>query len=157
MTIAMQVLEQSVVVFSQNYLPLRQVNIKQVIAGGWKIHAAKLILDVPKPIRLKIAATGRKRKDSPINRREMLRPDDNSWQHGDSNQHLTLEQIILRSPGSDHRSNNVVIAFKRCNSRNRNRTKKQAGMQLRTKPKPPVPQAIFVHEKFWINLQANLE
>ena len=74
MTSAIQVLEQSVVVFSQNYLPLCRVNIKRAIVllvsnkaeplefsteGGWLINSPRLVLSVPKHIRLKIAATER--------------------------------------------------------------------------------------------------
>ena len=74
MTSAIQVLEQSVVVFSQNYLPLRRVNIKRAIVllvsnkaeplefsteDDWLIHSSRFVLSVPKHIRLKIAATER--------------------------------------------------------------------------------------------------
>ncbi|MBD2356366.1 HNH endonuclease [Tolypothrix sp. FACHB-123] len=129
MTIAMQVLEQYVVVFPENYLPLFPVK------GG-------LIFDALRHIGLKMAVGGRKGKVSP-NRREMLRPDNNSCQYGDSNQNLTLEHVSLRSPGASYIGNNY---------RNRNRQKTEAGMRLHTQLKP-----IFVHKQFWINLQANLE
>ncbi|BAY27004.1 HNH endonuclease [Calothrix sp. NIES-2100] len=135
--IAMQVLEQSV--------PLWQVNIKQpkalnlVIAGG-------LILDVLKHIGLKIAAGEHKGKISSLNQIQMLRPDHDSCQDGDSSKYLTLFAWIWRSPDSH-----------RFNSHNRNRTTNEAGMQLRTKHKPPVQQAIFVDKQFFFNLQANLE
>ncbi|MBD6620248.1 hypothetical protein FNW02_31795 [Komarekiella sp. 'clone 1'] len=64
--IATQVLEQSVMVVYQNYLPLCQVNIKQAIAllvtnviqGGW-LHSRSLIIEVPKHIRLAIASIER--------------------------------------------------------------------------------------------------
>jgi hypothetical protein len=39
-------------------------------------------------------------KISPVNRREILRPDHDSCQDSDSKQHLTLEYVILRSPAS---------------------------------------------------------
>jgi hypothetical protein len=147
--IAMQVLEQSVVVFSQNYLPLCRVNIKQAEPLNLAV-ASGLILDVLKHIGLKITAGERKGKVSPINGPDMLRSDHDSCQDGDSNQHLTLFACNFAIACFD-RWNNVV------NSRNRNRTTKKAGMQLRSKLKPPVPQTIFVHKQFWINLQANLE
>jgi hypothetical protein len=63
-TSAMQVLEQSVVVFSQNYLPLCRVNIKRAIVllvtdkaepldfskeSGWQIHLPSLDRRASKP------------------------------------------------------------------------------------------------------------
>ncbi|MDZ8052553.1 MAG: HNH endonuclease [Aulosira sp. ZfuCHP01] len=172
MTIAMQVLEQSVVVFSQNYLPLCRVNIKRAIVllvtnkaeplglsteVGWKIHSPSLILDVPKHIRLKIASGERTWKVPPVNRREVLRRDHHSCQYCGSKKSLTLDHVIPRSQGGPHAWNNVVIACERCNSYKGNRTPFEAGMQLRTKPKAPVHPAISFAEQFWINVQANLE
>ncbi|BAY11758.1 HNH endonuclease [Calothrix sp. NIES-2098] len=172
MTIAMQVLEQSVVVFSQNYLPLCRVNIKRAIVllvtnkaeplslstdAGWKIHSPSLILDVPKHIRLKIASGERTWKVPPVNRREVLRRDHHSCQYCGSKKSLTLDHVIPRSQGGPHTWNNVVIACERCNSYKGNRTPSEAGMQLRTKPKAPVHPAISFAEQFWNNVQANLE
>ncbi|MFN6584455.1 MAG: HNH endonuclease [Aulosira sp. ZfuVER01] len=168
----MQVLEQSVVVFSQNYLPLCRVNIKRAIVllvtnkaeplglsteVGWKIHSPSLILDVPKHIRLKIASGERTWKVPPVNRREVLRRDHHSCQYCGSKKSLTLDHVIPRSQGGPHAWNNVVIACERCNSYKGNRTPFEAGMQLRTKPKAPVHPAISFAEQFWINVQANLE
>jgi 5-methylcytosine-specific restriction endonuclease McrA len=171
-TSAMQVLEQSVVVFSQNYLPLCRVNIKRAIVllvtnkaepldfsteGGWKIHSPSLILHVPKHIRLKIASGERTWKVPPVNRREVLRRDHHSCQYCGSKKSLTLDHVIPRSQGGPHTWNNVVIACERCNSYKGNRTPLEAGMHLRTKPKAPVHPAVSFAEQFWINMQANLE
>ncbi|OUL22744.1 HNH endonuclease [Nostoc sp. RF31YmG] len=172
MTIAMQVLEQSVVVFSQNYLPLCRVNIKRAIVllvtnkaeplslsteAGWKIHSPSLILEVPKHIRLKIASGERTWKVPPVNRREVLRRDHHSCQYCGSKKSLTLDHVIPRSQGGPHTWNNVVIACEKCNSYKGNRTPSEAGMHLRTKPKAPAHPAITFAEQFWINMQANLE
>jgi 5-methylcytosine-specific restriction endonuclease McrA len=102
-TIATQVLDQSVVVFSQNYLPLCRVNIKRAIVllitnkaeplditnSGWQIHSPSLVIDVPKQIRLKIASRERIWKVPPVNRREVLRRDHHSCQYCGSSKHLT--------------------------------------------------------------------
>lgn len=172
MTSAMQVLEQSVVVFSQNYLPLCRVNIKRAITllvtnkaeplgfsttGGWRIHSPNLILDVPKHIRLKIAAGERIWKVPPVNRREVLRRDHHSCQYCGSHKRLTLDHVLPRSRGGLHTWNNVVTACERCNSHKGNRTPSEAGMQLHTQPKAPVHPAIAFAEQFWTNVQANLE
>ncbi|MBD2663575.1 HNH endonuclease [Richelia sinica] len=172
MTSAMQVLEQSVVVFSQNYLPLCRVNIKRAIVllvtnkaepldltaeSGWLIHSPSLVLSVPKHIRLKIAAAERMWKVPPVNRREVLRRDHHVCQYCGSNKRLTLDHVIPRSRGGTHTWDNVVIACERCNSRKGDRTPTEAGMQLRKVPKAPAHPAVYFAEQFWSDVQAKLE
>ena len=172
MTSAMQVLEQSVVVFSQNYLPLCRVNIKRAIVllvtnkaeavnltteSGWQVHSPSVVLNVPKHIRLKIASAERMWKVPPVNRREVLRRDHHSCQYCGSSKRLTLDHVLPRSKGGPHTWDNVVTACERCNSRKGDRTPTEAGMQLRTKPKAPLHPAVSFAEQFWIDVQANLE
>ena len=172
MTIAMQILEQSVVVFSQNYLPLSRVNIKRAIVllvtnraepldltteSGWQVHSPSLVLYVPRHIRLKITSIERMWKVPPVNRREVLRRDRHSCQYCGSNKHLTLDHVIPRSRGGQHSWDNVVAACERCNSRKSDRTPQEALMQLRNHPKAPLHPTISFAEKFWIDVQANLE
>ncbi|BDI15303.1 hypothetical protein ANSO36C_11050 [Nostoc cf. commune SO-36] len=169
---AMQVLEQSVVVFSQNYLPLCQVNIKRAIVllvtdkaqplgftteAGWQVHSSNLVIDVPKHIRLTITSNERMWKVPPVNRREVLRRDHHTCQYCGSGKHLTLDHVMPRSRGGSHTWDNVVAACERCNSRKGNRTLFEAGMQLRTKPKAPIHPAISFAEQFWIDMQGSLE
>ncbi len=171
-TIGAQVLEQSVVVFSQNYLPLCRVNIKRAIvllvtnkaeplditsSSGWQIHSPSLVMYVPKHIRLKITSRERMWKVPPVNRREVLRRDRHSCQYCGNSKHLTLDHVIPRSRGGQHTWNNVVAACKQCNSKKGDRTPQEAGMQLRTKPKAPVHPTIAFAEKFWMDVQTNLE
>ncbi len=167
-----QVLEQSVVVFSQNYLPLCRVNIKRAIVllvadkaepldfiaeSGWQVRSPSLILYVPKHIRLKITSSERVWKIPPVNRREVLRRDHHSCQYCGSSKHLTLDHVIPRSKGGLHTWDNVVTACEKCNSRKGDRTLFETGMQLHTKPKAPVHPAISFAEQFWRFEQANLE
>ncbi|WP_026082371.1 HNH endonuclease [Mastigocladopsis repens] len=172
MTSAMQVLDQSVVVFSQNYLPLCRVNIKRAIVllvtnkaepldfsteSGWEVHSPSLVLYVPKLIRLKIASIERMWKVPPVNRREVLRRDHHSCQYCGSSKHLTLDHVLPRCRGGQHTWDNVVAACERCNSRKGDRTPQEVGMPLRTKPKAPLHPTISFAEQFWIDVQANLE
>ena len=172
MTSTIPVLEKSVVVFSQNYLPLCRVNVKRAIVllvsekaepleltteDGWLVHSAKLVLTVPKHIRLKFAAKERTWKIPPVNRREVLRRDHHSCQYCGSNKHLTLDHVIPRSQGGPHTWDNVVIACERCNSRKGNKSLAEVGMQLRKIPKAPVHPTVTFAEKFWNDMQANLE
>ncbi len=168
----MQVLEKSVVVFSQNYLPLCRVNIKRAVVllvtdkaeplditteSGWHISSPSLVVYVPKHIRLKIASREQTWKVPPVNRREILRRDRHSCQYCGTNKDLTLDRVIPRSRGDRHTWDNVVSACSKCNSRN-NRSPREAGMQLRTKPKAPVHPTISFAEQFWKGVvQANLE
>ncbi|WP_413176178.1 HNH endonuclease [Anabaena azotica] len=168
----MQVLEQSVVVFSQNYLPLCRVNIKRAIVllvsnkaepvdfsteGGWLVRSPSLVVSVPKHIRLKIAAAERMWKMPPVTRREVLRRDHHSCQYCGSTKRLTLDHLIPRSKGGLHTWDNVVTACERCNSRKGDKTLGEVGMQLQKKPKAPQHPAVSFAEQFWIDMQANLE
>jgi len=169
----MQVLEKSVVVFSQNYLPLCQINIKRAVVllvtnkaepleitteDRWYISSPSLVVHVPQHIRLKIASRERTWKVPPVNRREVLRRDHYSCQYCGTNKDLTLDHVIPRSRGGRHSWDNVVTACSKCNSRKSNRTPKESGMQLRTKPKAPLHPTISFAEQFWKDVvQANLE
>jgi len=168
-----QVLEKSVVVFSQNYLPLCRVNIKRAVVllvsqkaeplditteKGWHISSPSVIVYVPKHIRLKFSSRERMWKLPPVNRRGILRRDHNSCQYCGSNKNLTLDHVIPRSRGGRHTWENVVAACSECNSRKSNRTPLEAGMPLRTKPKSPVHPTVSFAEQFWKGVvQANLE
>ncbi|MBW4424689.1 MAG: HNH endonuclease [Nostoc desertorum CM1-VF14] len=173
----MQVLEQSVVMFSQNYWPLCRINIKRAIVlliqpldfaaeGGWRVHSPSLVIDVPKHIRLTITSNEHMWKVPPVNRREVLRRDRHSCQYCGSGKHLTLDHLIPRSRGGSDTWENVVTACERCNSCKGDvwrqaalplRTLFEAGMQLRIKPKAAIHPAISFAEQFWIDMQGSLE
>ncbi len=171
MTSATEVLRQSVVVFSKNYLPVSRVNIKRAIAllvmgkaepldfggKGYSVHSPSLVLFVPEQIRLTMADTERVWKVPPVNRREVLRRDKHACQYCGSTKQLTLDHVIPRSKGGKHSWDNVVIACEPCNSRKGDRTPHQAGMTLRTTPKAPMHPAVAFAEQFWREQQVNLE
>ncbi|MEM7554186.1 MAG: HNH endonuclease [Cyanobacteria bacterium P01_A01_bin.84] len=167
-----QILENSVVVFSQNYFPLCQVNIKRAIIllinnkaeplkltaeVGWKIYSPSLVLYVPKHIRLKISGRERTWKVPPVNRREVLRRDHYTCQYCGSRKHLTLDHVLPRSKGGLHVWDNIVTACEKCNSRKGDKTLKEIGMKLRTKPLAPIHPTILFAEQFWNNVQVDLE
>lgn len=169
---ATQVLEQSVVVFSKNYLPVSQVNVKRAIAllvagkaeplefareTKWLVHSPSLILCVPAHIRLTIISAERVWKVPPVNRREVLRRDHHACQYCGSRKHLTLDHVIPVSKGGQHTWDNVVTACSRCNQRKSDRTPLEAGMPLCSKPKAPVHPAVIFAEKFWREQQLHLE
>lgn len=163
MTYVSEVLRQSVVVFSQNYLPITRINIRRAIAlliagkaepaylstKGWEIHAPNLILFVPEHIRLKIARTERSWKVPRVNRREVLKRDRHACQYCGSKKHLTLDHVVPRSRGGKHTWENVVVACASCNSRKGSRTPAEAQMPLLSQPKPPLHPTVAFAEEFW--------
>lgn len=169
-TSATQVLTQSVVVFSKNYLPVSRVNIRRAVAllvtgkaeplhfsgKGYNLHSPSIVLFVPEHIRLTITDAERVWKLPPVNRREVLRRDKYACQYCGNTKKLTLDHVMPRSKGGKHSWDNVVIACEPCNSRKGDRTPIQAGMVLRTKPKAPIHPAVAFAEQFWREQQVNL-
>jgi 5-methylcytosine-specific restriction endonuclease McrA len=164
------VLQQSVVVFSKNYLPISRVNIRRAIALLvtekaepldlisnilWEVRSPSLVLAVPSHIRLKIGEIERIWKVPPVTRREILRRDHHSCQYCGSKKSLTIDHVIPRSKNGKHSWDNVVIACHTCNSRKGDRTPQQAGMTLRTQPKAPCHPAVAFAEQFWEQQQIN--
>ncbi|MGE5658328.1 MAG: HNH endonuclease [Actinomycetota bacterium] len=164
MTIATNVLRQSVVVFSKNYLPMSRINIKRAIAllvagkaepldfsssKGWLVRSPSIAIRVPEQIRLTFSSNERVWKVPPVNRREVLRRDSHSCQYCGSTKRLTLDHVIPKAQGGLHTWDNVVAACERCNSMKGDRTPLQAGMPLRSKPKAPIHPAVAFSEQFW--------
>jgi 5-methylcytosine-specific restriction endonuclease McrA len=161
------VLQNSVVVFSKNYLPLARIPIKRAIAlmvkgqaesldyicsTAWEVRSPTLILQVPEHIRLTASKPERLWKMPAVNRREILRRDNHACQYCGSAKNLTLDHVLPRSRGGTHTWDNIVIACAQCNGRKGNRTPQEAGMPLKTKPKAPMHPAVAFAEQFW-NMQ----
>ncbi|NES82661.1 MAG: HNH endonuclease [Moorea sp. SIO2B7] len=170
MTTTTEILRQSVVVFSKNYLPISRVNIRRAIillvtgkaepvdflAGvAGEVRSPTIILQVPAHIRLKINSSERVWKAPPVNRREVLRRDKHQCQYCGSKKKLTLDHVIPRSKGGKHTWDNVVIACEPCNSSKGDRNPQQAGMSLKTKPKAPCHPAVAFAEQFWREQQVH--
>ncbi len=158
------VLRQTVVVFSKNYLPMNRINIKRAITllvtsqaepllpapeTGWVVRSPNLNLLVPEQIRLLHGQVERLWKVPPVNRREVLRRDNHSCQYCGTSRHLTLDHVMPRSRGGQHTWDNVVTACERCNQFKGNRTPEEARMVLRHKPKAPMHPALAFAEQFW--------
>lgn len=158
------ILQNSVVVFSKNYLPLARINIKRAIVllvtgqaeslnfGStklWEVHSPSVVLQVPEHIRLTVGNPERHWKVPPVNRREVLKRDNHTCQYCGSTKHLTLDHVIPRSKGGQHSWDNVVTACERCNSIKSDRLPHEAGMVLKTKPKAPIHPAVAFAEQFW--------
>lgn len=157
-------LQNSVVVFSKNYLPLSRVNIKRAIVllvtdqaepldfgnlKTWQVRSPSLVIEVPEQIRLKSVNPERFWKVPPVNRREVLKRDHHACQYCGSTKKLTLDHVLPRSRGGLHTWDNVVTACETCNGRKSDRTPQEAGMVLRIKPKAPIHPTVAFAEQFW--------
>ncbi|HIK20740.1 MAG TPA: HNH endonuclease [Synechococcus sp. M44_DOE_062] len=164
MTAATHLLEQSIVVFSQNYLPISRVNIKRAIVllltgkaeplsmmhvPVWKVRSPSQVIEVPEHIRLTIKGKERAWRVPPVNRREVLRRDHHTCQYCGSTHNLTLDHVVPLSKGGSHSWDNVVTACERCNQRKGNRTPEEANMPLRSKPRAPLHPTVAFAEQFW--------
>lgn len=158
------VLEQSIIVFSQNYLPLSRVNIRRAIVllltgkaepmnlvkgCSWQIHSPSLVLEVPEYIRLTTRGTERLWKVPSVNRREVFKRDHHTCQYCGCSNQLTIDHVLPLSKGGRHTWDNVVAACETCNQRKGNRTPEQANMPLRSKPKAPMHPMVAFAEQFW--------
>lgn len=164
MTSVTDVLRQSVVVFSKNYLPITRINIRRAIVllvtgkaepldlateVGIQVRSTNFVLFVPPHIRLTCNGNERLWKVPPVNRREVLRRDHHTCQYCGSTKRLTLDHVIPRSKGGKHSWDNVVTACERCNSKKGDRTPQEANMPLRHQPKAPMHPTIAFAENFW--------
>ena len=158
------ILQNSVVVFSKNYLPLARINIKRAVVllvtgqaesvdfgttKRWEVRSPSVVLQVPEHIRLKFSNPERHWKVPPVNRREVLKRDSYTCQYCGSTKHLTLDHVIPRSKGGQHTWDNVVTACSKCNSIKGDRLPHEAGMVLKHKPKAPIHPAVAFAEQFW--------
>ncbi|GAB4304345.1 MAG: HNH endonuclease [Oscillatoriaceae cyanobacterium] len=166
MTTVTEILGRSVVVFSQNYLPIGRIDMKRAVVllvtgkaepleleeiGGVfsPVRSASQVLLVPEHIRLKITGTERIWKVPPVNRREVLRRDRHKCQYCGTTKNLTLDHVMPKSRGGTHTWDNVVAACSSCNCRKGDRTPLEAGMLLHSHPRAPIHPAVAFAEKFW--------
>ncbi len=157
---------QSVVLFSQNYLPMTRIDLKRAtilllsgraepfdlgISGTqtWQMRSPSLVVTVPEYIRLTFGRSERIWKVPPVNRREVFRRDGHSCQYCGSRKDLTLDHVIPRSQGGPHTWENVVTACAPCNGRKGARTPEMAKMPLKQKPKAPIHPVVAFAEQFW--------
>ena len=168
------VLQNSVVVFSKNYLPMARVNVRRAAvllvteraepmqlenSQAWELRSPSLVLQVPQQIRMRVGANGsnspeRTWKPPSVSRREILKRDRGTCLYCGSKRKLTIDHIIPQSRGGQHRWDNVVIACEPCNQFKGARTPEEAKMTLQSKPKAPSHPVIAFAESFWQQIEA---
>lgn len=153
----------SVVVFSQNYLPLNRINLKRAVTLLvmkkaepisflneiiCEFRSPNLVIQVPQHIRL-YSTTERPWKIPPVSRKEILRRDEHQCQYCGNRKQLTIDHIIPLSRGGKHIWNNVAIACACCNRRKGNKTPEEAKMILFKAPQAPKHPTVVFAQQFW--------
>ena len=168
-----EVFRHTVAVFSKNYLPINQVNIRRAIillvtgkaepldlgnvGKTISVHSPTMVIFVPQQIRLTVSHQERVWRVPAVNRREVLRRDKHSCQYCGSTKHLTLDHVIPVSKGGKNSWDNVVTACETCNNRKGDRTPQQTGMVLHTQPKAPLHPFVAFASQFWREHKVQLE
>ncbi|MEO0948714.1 MAG: HNH endonuclease [Cyanobacteria bacterium J06641_5] len=110
------VLQNSVVVFSCNYLPIAKVNLRRAIIllvtgraelfdlepQRWQVRSPSLVLEISGHIQLAVAHIERAWKLPPVNRYEVLYRDDYRCQYCGIKGFLSLDLVLPRSRGGPH-------------------------------------------------------
>lgn len=159
-----QILQNQVVVFSKNYLPLARIDLKRAVVllvtgqaeslefgstKQWEVRSPSIVLQIPEHIRLTNSNPERHWKVPPVTRREVFRRDNHTCQYCGSTKRLTIDHVIPRSKGGTHTWDNVVTACEKCNSSKSDRLLHEIGITLKSKPKAPIHPAVAFAEQFW--------
>ena len=159
-----RILQNPVVVFSKNYLPLTRITLKRAIVllvtgraeslefgslQQWEVRSPSFVLHVSEHIRLTQGDRERRWKVPPVSRREVFRRDQHICQYCGNTKRLTIDHVIPRSKGGTHTWDNVVTACESCNSAKGDRLLHETNLVLKTKLKAPIHPAIAFAEQFW--------
>lgn len=159
-----RIFQNSIVVFSKNYLPLARITLKRAVVllvtgraeplefgstQQWEVRSPSLVLQVSEHIRLTQGDRERHWKVPPVSRREVFRRDQHTCQYCGNTQRLTIDHVIPRSKGGSHTWDNVVTACASCNSAKGNRLLHETHLVLPNKLKAPMHPVIAFAEQFW--------
>lgn len=157
-----------VLVLNQNYEPLNVCRVRRAVVllfrgkaevlenGRGYIYSADSVFDVPSVIRL-ICFIKRPRRQRKLTKHEVFQRDQYICQYcGRESKDLTLDHVIPRRYGGEHRWENVVSACVPCNRRKAGRTPDEARMPLLSQPKIPGNDGFYVpHHYLTMNIGWN--
>ena len=136
-----------VLVLNQNYEPLNVCKVRRAVLllirekaevienGRGDIRSATDVFDVPSVIRL-VHFVRRPRRQRKLTKHEVFRRDRYRCQYcGQESKDLTLDHVIPKRRGGEHRWENVVSACIPCNRKKAGRTPDEARMPLLSQPK----------------------
>ena len=152
-----------VLVLNANFEPIHICNLRRainliladkaalVVNGRGEIHSASRSYPMPSVIRLNHMIS-RPRPVVRLTRREVFRRDSYICQYcGKKTIELTIDHVIPRHMGGQHRWNNVVAACGSCNHRKGGHTQKEAGMRLLKIPHEPPATAVYIFGRHLLN------
>jgi 5-methylcytosine-specific restriction endonuclease McrA len=155
-----------VLVLNQNFEPLNVCHVHRafvlvicgkaevVEANGHLLRTTTTTYHAPSVIRL-LYLIKRNHPVAKLTRKEIFMRDDYTCQYCGVRSHdLTLDHVIPRHRGGQHRWENLVSACKACNHRKGGRLPEEARMPLRSKPAQP-----RVSRYYWVyqHLQTNTD
>lgn len=160
------VLQEPVLVLNANFEPIHVCNLRRainlvltgkaslVLNGRGEIKTVNRSFPRPSIIRLE-KMIRRPHPTVRLSKREILRRDDYTCQYcGFRSPHLTVDHVVPRHQGGQHRWDNLVAACPACNHRKGGRTAEQAGMHLLRQPSEPSASAKYL---FANHLKENLD
>lgn len=155
-----------VLVLNANFEPINVCNIRRavglvisgkamlVLNGRGEIRTVSRSYPRPSIIRLE-RMVKRPRPRVKLTKREILRRDDYTCQYcGLRSSSLTIDHVIPRHMGGEHRWENLVTACPSCNHRKGGRTLDQSQMRLLHPPKEPPTNANYIFAR---HLKDNIE
>ena len=138
-----------VLILNQNYEPLNVCQVRRAIVLILKnkaeviennssvIRSPSFSMISPSVVRL-AHMIKRPRPQPKLTRRMVFIRDQYTCQYcGRQTREVTLDHVLPRHMGGEHRWDNVVTACKTCNQRKAGRTPREAGMKLLRKPFQP--------------------
>jgi len=139
----------NVLVLNQDYQPLSVCDVRKSMLlvllekaemlhdlPSKKIRTIRTDFDYPLVIRLRRYARI-PYKTIVLSRKNILKRDNNRCLYCGSREKLTIDHVIPKSRGGDDSWENLVSACTDCNHRKGNRTPREAGMTLLSKPFQP--------------------
>lgn len=155
-----------VLVLNGNYEPLNVCTTKRAMGlilsgkvtvlenGRGFVRTVSRAYERPSVVRL-IYVVRRPRPRVRLNKREVLRRDGYRCQYcGREGGNLTVDHVVPRYRGGEHRWGNLVAACPQCNRRKGGRTLREVRMTLLREPFEPRPTAVYL---FGAHLRANEE
>jgi 5-methylcytosine-specific restriction endonuclease McrA len=145
-----------VLVLNANFEPLNVCDTRRAIGliltgkaemvanGRGYIHTMRARLPRPSVIRLEHMVR-RPRPRVKLTKREIFRRDNYTCQYcGRQMAHLTIDHVMPRHRGGQHRWDNLVAACAQCNRHKGGRTAIEANMNLRHRPAEPAATANYM-------------
>lgn len=137
-----------VLVLNASYEPLSVVSARRavvlvlrekaiVVAGKDEVWASERAeFEIPSVVRLTRYVKVPYRRSAPVSRRAVFGRDGNRCQYCGGPAE-SIDHVLPKSKGGDHSWENVVACCRSCNIRKADRTPKEAGFRLASRPGPP--------------------